>query len=338
MPQWIWLVAVRAAVVALVCAVVLVPAAAAAPPSDRTSEFAAAKPCKKGSKAARIAGKRVCVKVGQRCKPKLDRQYHRAKLHCVRGRLAKRHPPSADVLITNSESADPVAAGEVLTYELAVTNIGPDTAAGVKVTNALPAGLALIGLAISPVGAAACAGTTVVTCTIGSLSAGTTVRIELSVRPPAAGSLVNRAAVTTRTRDPNRANNSIPQTTTVQADLRPPLPRLDPGPSSPTTATTATFTFTADEPGSTFWCRLDSGPYAPCTSPKTYTDLAFGTHVFEVVAIDPAGNMSVYPGGWMWQITTECSDSVDNDGDGRRDYPDDSGCSSSSDTTESPDP
>ncbi len=49
------------------------------------------------------------------------------------------------------------------------------------------------------------------------------------------------------------------------------------------------FTFSSEEAGSTFMCRLDAKPFATCTSPYT-VKAKLGTHVFTVVAIDEAGN------------------------------------------------
>jgi len=40
--------------------------------------------------------------------------------------------------------------------------------------------------------------------------------------------------------------------------------------------------------------------------------------------------------GTVWQTTPECNDTIDNDGDGYIDYPDDPSCSSEADTTEDP--
>ena len=50
------------------------------------------------------------------------------------------------------------------------------------------------------------------------------------------------------------------------------------GPASSTPSSSASFTFTANEPGATFHCKLDGGSYAPCTSSKTYTRLVEGSH------------------------------------------------------------
>lgn len=64
-----------------------------------------------------------------------------------------------------------------------------------------------------------------------------------------------------------------------------------------TSAGSATpFTFTADEPGSTFECRIDGGPFAACTSPfAPPTNLPAGQHTFEVRAVDAAGNPDESP-------------------------------------------
>jgi hypothetical protein len=57
----------------------------------------------------------------------------------------------------------------------------------------------------------------------------------------------------------------------------------------------ATFAFTSTEAGSTFACRLDTGPWASCTSPRTYSGLRAGQHTFAVYATDVAGNADATP-------------------------------------------
>jgi hypothetical protein len=58
--------------------------------------------------------------------------------------------------------------------------------------------------------------------------------------------------------------------------------------------TTPSFSFTSDEPGSTFECKVDAGSYKPCSSPRTTTTLSNGTHAFFVRAIDAPGNESPF--------------------------------------------
>ena len=57
----------------------------------------------------------------------------------------------------------------------------------------------------------------------------------------------------------------------------------------------ATVAFSSNEPGSTFRCRIDGAAFAPCTSPKTFTGLAPGSHTVRVVARDRAGNADATP-------------------------------------------
>ena len=63
------------------------------------------------------------------------------------------------------------------------------------------------------------------------------------------------------------------------------------GPPTPTNLTTASFTFTSNDPAASFQCRLDGAAFASCVSPVNYSGLANGTHNFRVRAIDAAGNV-----------------------------------------------
>jgi hypothetical protein len=61
------------------------------------------------------------------------------------------------------------------------------------------------------------------------------------------------------------------------------------------TGTSATFRFTATESGSSFQCRMDSGSWASCANPKSYSAMGMGSHTFRVRAIDAAGNTDASP-------------------------------------------
>lgn len=62
-------------------------------------------------------------------------------------------------------------------------------------------------------------------------------------------------------------------------------------PPASTTATTATFSFAANEGGVTYSCALDGAAFAACTSPTVVSGVAVGNHVFAVRATDAAGNV-----------------------------------------------
>ena len=76
----------------------------------------------------------------------------------------------------------------------------------------------------------------------------------------------------------------------VTYDATPPLVSITGGkPANPTPATGATFTFTAD-PG-TVECKLDTGAFASCSSPKSLSLLTEASHTFTVRSTDAAGNI-----------------------------------------------
>jgi large repetitive protein len=72
--------------------------------------------------------------------------------------------------------------------------------------------------------------------------------------------------------------------------------------SATTSGMSASFSFVANEPGSTFECSLDGTAFAACTSPKAYSGLAVGGHGFRVRATDGAGNVDATPAEYTWTI------------------------------------
>jgi len=100
------------------------------------------------------------------------------------------------------------------------------------------------------------------------------------------------------------AGAATEQAPTWQGDSRPPVTVIDSAPPADTNNPVGTFTFSSDEPGSTFECRLDSAAFQPCSSPLISDPLADGTHEFEVRAIDPSGNLAPNPAGASFTIDT----------------------------------
>ena len=86
------------------------------------------------------------------------------------------------------------------------------------------------------------------------------------------------------------------------SDTTAPDTTITSGPTDPTTSTSASFSFTATESGSTFQCKLDSGAYAACASPKAYTGLSVAAHSFSVRATDAAGNSDATPAMKTWTV------------------------------------
>jgi hypothetical protein len=65
---------------------------------------------------------------------------------------------------------------------------------------------------------------------------------------------------------------------------------------------TPTFRFGADEPGSTFQCKLDGKPFKPCRSPFTTPKLTLGPHTFKTRARDESGKLDPTPATYQFRI------------------------------------
>jgi len=85
-------------------------------------------------------------------------------------------------------------------------------------------------------------------------------------------------------------------------DLTAPNTSVDSGPPAATNQTSASFSFSSNELGSTFQCSLDGAAFTDCPSPQAYSGLAEGPHTFAVRAIDPARNTDAVPASHSWTI------------------------------------
>jgi len=85
-------------------------------------------------------------------------------------------------------------------------------------------------------------------------------------------------------------------------DLNPPDTQITNQPPALTKATSAIFEFACTEPPCTYECKLDSLGWSSCTSPQDYSNLAEGSHTFQVRAIDSALNVDSTPAAYTWTI------------------------------------
>ncbi|HYG74921.1 MAG TPA: DUF11 domain-containing protein, partial [Planctomycetota bacterium] len=108
--------------------------------------------------------------------------------------------------------------GEALIYTVTVTNLGPDAAAGVSVSEVLPAGMTF-NSASSATGTVSTVGNTT-TWTIGAMANGASVTLTVNATVNAQPIQINTATVTSTTYDPVTINNVGRATVTPQeADL-----------------------------------------------------------------------------------------------------------------------
>lgn len=183
--------------------------------------------------------------------------------------------PSATSTTTNlNSSANPSASGQQVTYTATVSP--PPSSGTVEFKDG---------------------GTTIPGCAVTPLTPGG--QFTCAVTYPAAGShsitasysgnslfLASSSSALSQT-----VQNSIPPPDTTAPDTM-----IDSGPSGTINQTEATFAFHGT-PGDTakLQCRLDSGAFADCTSPKTFSGLSGGGHTVAFRAVDAAGNPDASP-------------------------------------------
>jgi parallel beta-helix repeat protein len=84
-------------------------------------------------------------------------------------------------------------------------------------------------------------------------------------------------------------------------DSDPPETAFKKKPRKKSTDRTPTFKFVSDEPGSSFQCRLDRRPFAPCGAKKTFR-VRPGKHKLRVESIDTAGNIDPTPAIFKFKV------------------------------------
>jgi hypothetical protein len=114
-----------------------------------------------------------------------------------------------------------------------------------------------------------------------------------SCTSPRAYSSLAEGAHTFEIRQTDQAGNSsaVASRTWTVDTVAPPAPSITSGPSGFVSSASASLAFTG-ETSPTFECRIDSGGWSSCTSPRAYSSLSEGSHTFEVRQTDQAGNVS----------------------------------------------
>ena len=132
--------------------------------------------------------------------------------------------------------------------------------------------------------------------------------VAVPCTPPYSVSVPSNATHTLAVTATDEAGNSdaTPASYSWLVDTVPPLTTLNP-PTTPlvTNHTSASFTFSSNEPNSTFGCELDGQGVTSCASGQEYTSLGDGGHTFAVFAIDPAGNPDPSPRSYSWTVDTQ---------------------------------
>ena len=121
--------------------------------------------------------------------------------------------PTVDLAVSLVGAPDPVVLGNRITYTTTITNQGPFSATGVRLTNTLPAGATFVS-ASSQQGTCTFAGGQVV-CNVGSLTNGASVTVTIVVSPTIPGLHNSTAIVAANQIELNLADNTVSTTTQV---------------------------------------------------------------------------------------------------------------------------
>ncbi len=121
--------------------------------------------------------------------------------------------PPADLAVTLQGPATPVLEGSAFTYNIQVTNNGPNPATGVQLDFTFGVAAEFVGIGGSP-GNCSVVGNRL-TCQLGTLASGASAPFTVVVRPISGGTLPSTAGVTATTSDPNPSNNAAFAQTTV---------------------------------------------------------------------------------------------------------------------------
>ena len=123
--------------------------------------------------------------------------------------LGGSEPPTegaADLSVAQTDSPDPVPAGEEVTYDIIVANAGPADATGVTLLDELPDGV-LLASATTSRGEGCSESDGLVRCELSTLAPGQSARASLVVAPQGLGTLTNTVTVHANEPDPATLNN-----------------------------------------------------------------------------------------------------------------------------------
>jgi large repetitive protein len=137
-----------------------------------------------------------------------------------------------------------------------------------------------------------------------------------------AGLAQGRHTFRVRARDGSGNVDLTPATYEWTVDVTSPNTSIVSAPPDPTNSRDASISIGATEPGVTLECKLDTGPFAGCSSPKVYSNLGEGPHTVQARATDAAGNVDPSPAAYSWTIdVTSPTTTIDAGPDGPTNSP-----------------
>lgn len=206
--------------------------------------------------------------------------------------------PTADLSISKTANNLIYNIGETVTFNVIVTNDGPDAATGVTVSDNFPSGLININIGNPSQGTFTFVGG-LLTWNVGNLAPEGSANIEITAIVNQTGFIINTANVTASTYDPNPNNNNSTVTINGQpvADLG---INKEVNNNNPTLGQNVSFTFTVYNNGPSTANNIkvvDNWPIGLGT--PTLNSISAGTWSFTPLVGDP-----LYSGIISWNITS----------------------------------
>ena len=129
-------------------------------------------------------------------------------------RVRQSGPPAAEADLALTQRTDPpqILVGETVTFDLLVTNRGPDTATSATVSITLPDGMTAVS---ADCGAGTISGAGPLAWSLGALACGQSAWARVAARADVQGTLQESAEITSDTADPAPANNACVGTVTA---------------------------------------------------------------------------------------------------------------------------
>ncbi len=124
--------------------------------------------------------------------------------------------PQANLGVTKTDSIDPAAEENLLTYTIEITNYGPQDADAVTLVDSLPA-LVTFNSYTATQGTCVEDVEDTITCDLGTLAVGNSILVTIDVMPNETGVITNTVTVSSDKEDPILSNNSAEEATTIVA-------------------------------------------------------------------------------------------------------------------------
>jgi uncharacterized repeat protein (TIGR01451 family) len=125
--------------------------------------------------------------------------------------------PASDLSVSVADSPNPGLINGTVTYTATVSNLGPNDATNVLLTDVIPAGTTIVGTPTSSQGPTPVVNKDgSITASLGTVAFGSVATVSITVKAPATiGSITDTASVSSDVFDPVRGNNSAFKTTPI---------------------------------------------------------------------------------------------------------------------------